>query len=353
MKKRPSVSTLVILISSLFLVGIVFYNFIRTDDVGTPSRSIVESVFSTPSPTPVPFRELTIPYLRGRDYLSSLGNRTTYSQTPTYTSYLTSYDSDGHTVNGLLTIPKESEPAGGWPAIVFVHGYIPPSLYQTTQKYEAYVDYLARNGFVVFKIDLRGHGDSEGVASGAYYSGDYVIDTLNAVSALQTSDFVNPEKIGLWGHSMAGNVTFRAFVANQNIKALVIWAGAVYTYDDLAEFRIQDTSYRPPTDNTERQRYRDELLATQGNYDKESEFWKMVVPTNYLDGVEGAIQVHHAIDDSVVSIGYSRNLNSILDTTMIAHELFEYTAGGHNISGTNFSLAMQRSVGFFTNKLKN
>jgi len=100
-----------------------------------------------------------------------------------------------------MTFPKTKSETGKFPAIVFVHGYIPPQEYKTTVNYVSYVDYLAKNGFMVFKIDLRGHGDSEGEAGGAYYSDDYVVDTLNAVEALRSSDFVDPERIGLWGHT--------------------------------------------------------------------------------------------------------------------------------------------------------
>jgi dipeptidyl aminopeptidase/acylaminoacyl peptidase len=138
---------------------------------------------------------------------------------------LTSYDSDGLRVNGLLTIPKGQGPH---PAIVFVHGYIAPTIYKTTERYQDYVDYLARNGFVVFKIDLRGNGESEGDPGGAYYSGDYVIDTLNAYVALQSAEFVDPARVGLWGHSMAGNVTFRALVAKKDIPAVSSGQGRLY-----------------------------------------------------------------------------------------------------------------------------
>ena len=57
--------------------------------------------------------------------------------------------------NGLLTVPLGDVPAGGFPAIVFVHGYIPPEIYRTTERYVDYVDALARSGFVVFKIDRQ------------------------------------------------------------------------------------------------------------------------------------------------------------------------------------------------------
>ncbi len=295
----------------------------------------------------VPFKEMTIPYLRTRPYKSSLGDLRLYEEKEFYRSYLTSYDSDGLVINALLTIPKEAAPTEGYPAIVFVHGYIPPTVYTTTGRYTDYVDYLARNGFVVLKIDLRGHGTSQGTASGAYYSGDYVIDTLNAYAALQSYSMVNPNSIGLWGHSMAGNVTMRAFVANQHIPALVIWAGAVYSYSDLATYRLNDNSYRPPSLSTERQKQREALRMTHGDYSPESEFWNMVVPIHYLEGVTGAVELHHAVNDDVVDVGYSRDLVKILDSTHIPHTLYEYQTGGHNISGSAFSQAMARTVSFF------
>lgn len=297
------------------------------------------------------FADLTIPYLRNRDYSSNLGELTPYESAGNFDTYLTNYDSDGLKVNGLLTKPIGAKPKDGWPAIVFVHGYIAPSVYKTTEKYVDYVNYLAKNGFVVFKIDLRGHGESEGEPGGSYYSSDYIIDTLNARAALKQTDFVNPKAIGLWGHSMAGNVTFRAFVTAKDIPALVTWGGAGYTYEDLRTYGLNDNSYRPPSTSNERQRRRSELRELYGEYDSSSGFWQQVSPINYLEGVEGAIEIHHAKDDSVVNIGYARDLMKQLDGSKIPHTLYEYSSGGHNLSGTSFSIAMQRTVEFYKKHL--
>jgi dipeptidyl aminopeptidase/acylaminoacyl peptidase len=314
----------------------------------TMSREIEEEAVSKDSEL---FEEITIPYLRNRGYVSELKDLNLLNEYSGYTSYLTGYDSDGLNINGLLTVPKGDKPEAGWPAIVFVHCYIPPDQYKTTENYSAYVDYLAKNGFVVFKIDLRGHGDSEGEPGGAYYSGDYIIDTLNAYSALQASDFVDEDNVGLWGHSMGGNVVFRSFVAKRDIKAVSIWAGAVYTYVDFSEYGISDNSYRPPSQESETRRKRNELFETHGSFDPQDEFWMKVVPTNYLAGVRGTLQLNHSIDDNVVSVEYTRNLSSILMETNIEYEVNEYPTGGHNISGAAFNNAMQNTVEFFKNQL--
>jgi len=298
----------------------------------------------------MPFNDMTIPYLRSRTYSSSLQQKTVYQTHPSYTSYLTSYDSEGSKVNGLLTIPNGQAPTGGWPAIVFVHGYIAPTIYKTTERYADYVDYLAKNGFVVFKIDLRGNGESEGEASGAYYSSGYVIDTLNAYVALEGAEFVNKNKIGLWGHSMAGNVTFRAFAAKPSIPAVVIWAGAGYSYIDLKTYGLHDNSYRPPQTNSEQTQKRQLLLQTYGE-PSTSQFWQMVAPTNYVSDLKGAIELHQAKDDPVVSIRYNEDLNALLDKTDVPHAFYEYEHGGHNISGSSFGVAMQRTVAFYKKHL--
>lgn len=298
------------------------------------------------------FEDLTIPYLRKKTYQSSLGELVLLNSNQNYESFLTSYTSDGLKINALLTKPKKDPPLGGWPAIIFVHGFIPPTLYKTEEKYVAYVDYLAKNGFVIFKIDLRGHGASEGIPGGAYYSSDYVIDTLNAYVALESSDFVNPKKIGLWGHSMAGNIVLRSAVSSPQIPAISIWSGAGFSYEDLQKYRLNDASYRPPASNTNQHRRRTELFAKQGQFSLDSDFWKQVAPTNYLPDLKGAVELHHAINDNVVSIEYSRDLNINLNKTSVPHSLFEYTTGGHNIEDPSFTKAMQRTVEFFQKYLK-
>lgn len=306
-----------------------------------------------PTPTPFPFEELTIVGLRNRDYDSSLGEKTVYEKNANYTSYLTWYTSDTYKINALLTEPNGPIPQGGWPAIVFIHGYIPPKQYETTSRYVAYVDYLASQGFAVLKIDLRGHGQSEGQAGGAYYSSDYVIDTLNAYAALQEYQNINPDRIGLWGHSMAGNVVMRSAAVKPTIPAVVIWAGVGYTYEDIQKYRIADASYQRPPGSmpTAQGRRRNPLIDLYGEPNLSVPFWQKFAPASYLDELQGAIQIHHAVDDDVVNIGYSRNLNELLGKTSIPHEFFEYQSGGHNIEGYSFTQAMARTAEFYKKEL--
>jgi len=87
-----------------------------------------------------------------------------------YKQYIASYFSEGLKIYGLLTVPDVPRPANGFPAVIFIHGYISPKQYSTTDNYPTYQATLARGGFVTFKPDLRGHGNSEGEAVGAHFS---------------------------------------------------------------------------------------------------------------------------------------------------------------------------------------
>jgi len=66
-----------------------------------------------------------------------------------YNRYVASYQSDGLKIYALMTVPMGQKPKTGWPAIIFNHGFIPPDQYRTTERYVAYVDALARSGYIV------------------------------------------------------------------------------------------------------------------------------------------------------------------------------------------------------------
>jgi dipeptidyl aminopeptidase/acylaminoacyl peptidase len=299
--------------------------------------------------------KLTIPYLRERDYVSELGEMEKLRETADYEVYQTSYDSDGFLVNGLLTVPKGEKPASGWPAVVFVHGYQNPATYQTDgTSYAAYWAALARQGFVVFKIDLRGHGASEGRASGAYFSSDYVVDVLNARAALAAWTPVDSARINLWGHSMAGNVILRAVAARPEIPRVAIWGGAVYSYVDMIKYGIHDTSYAPSvnpaaTMTAQRPSVRQMIANGHGAADEaaaDNPFWQAMIPTNYLNEIKTQIALFHAVNDEVVSVNYGRDLAELAASSAASVELHEYATGGHNLTSPAFEQAMRETIEF-------
>src|SRR5215207_789214 len=102
-----------------------------------------------------------------------------------YSRYYVSYLSEGLKIFALMTIPYGEKPSTGWPVIIFNHGYIPPDVYRTTERYVAYMDEMARDGYIVFKSDYRGHDQSEGEPGGAYSNTGYTVDVLNATASMK------------------------------------------------------------------------------------------------------------------------------------------------------------------------
>ncbi|OGN91707.1 MAG: peptidase [Chloroflexi bacterium RBG_13_48_10] len=289
--------------------------------------------------TPYPGSEITI-----EETLESGGN---------YSRYIASYESEGLRIYGLLTIPNGEMPASGWPAIVFNHGYIPPEIYRTTERYVAYVDQLAKNGYIVYKIDYRGHDNSDGEATGAYGNPGYTADVLNAVGALKAFPQVDGQRIGMWGHSMGGFLTLRAMTISKDIKAGVIWAGVVGSYPDLICCWRQPTPGVPtPTPNPNfRSGWRTRWQNTYGSPAENPEFWLGISANSYLDEISGPLQLHHGTSDSEVPIKFSQDLYGQIQAAGMPVEYYEYDGDNHNLGGY-FNLAMQRTIEFFNQYVK-
>src|SRR5512134_3115343 len=202
--------------------------FVSASSSGTALR-VIQPANATSASHP-----LQIDALRARDYPGSDSVIAhVLDRGVNYNRYYVAYLSDGLKIYALMTVPNGPRPPTGWPVVIFNHGYIPPAVYRTTERYIAYVDQIARSGYIVFKSDYRGHDRSEGTAGGVYTGPNYTIDVLNAVASVKRHPDADSNRIGMWGHSMGGYITLRSMVITGDIKAGVIWAGVVASYPDL------------------------------------------------------------------------------------------------------------------------
>lgn len=329
----------------------------RTAEPATPAPT------ETPAPptaTPLPptatftatptLHPMAIEAMRQREYPGSeIVVEQQLESGSNYYRYYAYYLSEGLKIYGLLTVPYAEAPEGGYPAIVFNHGYIPPDVYVTTERYIAYVDNLARSGYVVFRIDYRGHDRSEGEPTGAYSNPGYAVDVLNAVASIKAYPGVNPEKIGMWGHSMGGYLTLRAMVISPDVKAGVIWAGVVASYPDMLSRWRRD---RPSTPAPGARGWRTAWIEQFGAPESNPQFWASISANSYVNELNGRpIQLHHGTLDEDVPLLFSELLASELQAAGQPYEFYIYEGDNHNISNS-FSVAMQRTIAFFDAHLK-
>jgi len=267
-----------------------------------------------------------------------------------YSRYYVSYMSEELKIYALMTVPNGEKPATGWPVIIFNHGYIPPDVYVTTERYIAYVDLIARAGYIVFRSDYRGHDRSEGEARGTYSRPDYVVDVLNAVSSMKRYPDADSNRIGMWGHSMGGYITLRSMVIRNDIKAGVIWAGVVGTYEDLLYNWRRGTGSSPDSQPRPGS-WRATLPGTYGTPEENPDFWNSISANTYLSDISGPLQLHHGTADTDVPVEFSEKLfYQMLDADQYV-ELYKYEGDNHNISNY-FSTAMSRTIEFFDRYVK-
>jgi uncharacterized protein len=295
---------------------------------------------------PDPF---SIPALQAREYPGSdikieqdLGNQNGFR------SYIVSYTSDGLKLRALMNVPTRAKPDGGFPTLILNHGYIPPKEYNTISSYKAFGDYFARQGFIVFKPDYRGHAQSEGQAETANTAPYYVHDVLNLLASVKRHSDVNPDKIGMLGHSMGGGITLRAIVVSKDIKASVIAAGVVAS--PLEMWKLAQKSNDPKVPDYIKTA--GPLLESRyGNPEQFKAAWDIMDPFNYAEHIVGPVQIHHGTADKDVPPYFSDLLNEALKAKGKPVEYHVYLGGDHNLGGKDRNVFLQRTVDFLNREL--
>jgi alpha-beta hydrolase superfamily lysophospholipase len=110
--------------------------------------------------------------------------------------------SDGLKLSGVLHIPDDRPAKMRLPAFLVLHGFV-------GSKDESHAEIQARMleefGYVTFRFDMRCCGESEG-ERGQVRCFDQVSDTKNALTFIATLPEIDPERIGVIGHSFGAAV---------------------------------------------------------------------------------------------------------------------------------------------------
>lgn len=123
--------------------------------------------------------------------------------------------SGGQTLSALLYIPANATPQSKAPGILAVHGYI-----NSRETQSAFAIEFARRGYVVLAMDQSGHGHSDGPAFANGFGGPA------GLAYLRSLDIVDPDNIGLEGHSMGGWTVLAAAAAMPDAYKAVVLEGS-------------------------------------------------------------------------------------------------------------------------------
>ena len=344
----------------------------------TPSP-IPTSTF-TPSPTPT-IEEAIFPYtiegLRQHEYQSGkIHIRETLLETDKFTSYLIDYPSDGLTITGVMQIPKGDGP---FPVIVMNHGFFSRRVYNSGDGTNRASAFLAEHGYVTLASDYRTWGDSDAGES-FFYSG-LVIDVVNLIYSIPSIPEADPERVGIWGHSMGGGVTMkvltilggldtsredqRGYSTTVDIKAAVLYStvsaedadiinrwGMGCFGDYVAGEKIIGCNSSDIIPFSLPLNLQDAYRLTASNTDA----IEKVSPFYHLDYVDVPIQIHYGTDDGKLISGtppeWSVKLAQALRDAGKQVEMYQYEGESHSFIGEPWFEFMRRVLRFFDEYVK-
>ena len=228
----------------------------------------------------------------------------------------------------MMNIPIGNGP---FPVIVLSHGYFNQSSFASGDGTKTMADILAGKGYITLASDYRGFGKSENAGSVSRgHNPEYAIDVLNLIASVKSLPKADQNRIGIWGHSMGGEVSLRTAEATDSIKAIVLWAPT--SANSVDNFNFYSRRHSSPVPE------RSGLEDTS--------------PINFLKYLSAPISLHQGLADTEVKPQWSKNLNEALKKENKTVEYFEYEGQDHNFKNLGWDLISQRTVKFFDKYLK-
>ena len=302
----------------------------------TPFQPIAATATSSPLPiptatvqltsTPDPFLQYMISDMRSRNYGGGLVVvLTKLEENDTFTRYKIHYPSDGLTIYGFMNVPKGDGP---FPVIIVIHGNYDTTDYQLLP-YSSYdADVLSRNGYLVFHPNMRNYGESS--QGDNLYRAGYAIDILNLIAIIKTEGQqpgslvkANPKKIGIWAHSMGGEIALRVLTVTEDIQATVLYAPMTGDLITNAQFIKSAEEFNTPA----------HLIPA--------------ISPNYSYGnITSAIKLYHGTADPIVPLEYSKKTCQFM--TLLGKEIncTFYEGAKHTFNG-NYTNDFEKSFFYF------
>ncbi|WP_286720326.1 MULTISPECIES: alpha/beta fold hydrolase [unclassified Microbacterium] len=244
-----------------------------------------------------------------------------------------SYDSGGANVTGVLRIPDADGPV---PIVVVVHGSVDPEDYETGRDLVPEQRALLDAGFAVFATDMRGYAGSDSADTAANLTIDpgfgwstvldwgMALDVVNALEIARSGqiDGVDPDAVGLLGHSLGGLLALDAAVISPGASDLVIAMSAPAS--DLGEALGQVAEDDPDL--------ADELAAEGiGLPAEDPEYWADISPATFFDRATEPLLLLHGSADDVAPAEWAQRTADAWTTAGGTAEVVVLDDGDHHL----------------------
>jgi dipeptidyl aminopeptidase/acylaminoacyl peptidase len=251
---------------------------------------------------------------------------------PEYTQYAMVYPSDGLKITGLVNLPAGEGP---FPVVIVNHGYRRPAEYRPGMDSWRIAERLARQGYIALMPDYRNYAGSD-KGPNPFHIG-YAIDVMNLIAQVDSLPAALPDRIGLIGHSMGGELCMWPMVIMDDVRAVVLYAS---TSGDVAR------NWAHARQHWDRQTM-DALALAYGSPDDHPEMFAAMSPVNYLDRVRMPVLIHHGMQDEWVPYAWSAELAGLMEEAGANVTFYSYPGGRHALIGDDYEALMTRTLDFF------
>ena len=223
---------------------------------------------------------------------------------------------DGMRIAGWYAQPRGPAPAGGFPAVMWVHGG--PAM-QTRANFRPDIQMLLSQGFAVLMPNARGstgYGRAFMLADEVEKRPDFMEDLATGRAWLGAQPTIDPNRIGIMGQSYGGWAVMAAVTQQPDL-----WKAAV-NYYGIADFvtLLERTSpWR-----------RDHRAREYGFPGTNDELFRKISPIHHIDRVVAPMLLLHGDRDPRVPMHESEQFSEALALRQkkVAYERFTYAGHG-------------------------
>ena len=240
---------------------------------------------------------------------------------------------DGQTMHYRLFKPTNYQDGKKHPVIVNVYGG--PHAQRVTNSWRSknlYFQYMAQQGYVIFQLDNRGSYNRGKKFEDVIYKHlgvAEVADQIKGVEFLRTLDYVDPDRIGIYGHSYGGYMALMTmFKAGDYFKAGV--SGAPVT-----DWALYDTHYT--------ERYVGHPASNAKGYEASAVF-------PYAEGLKGPLMIYHGMADDNVLFTHATKLFKQLQDQEKQFEMMTYPGSKHSLRGKSVQTHLHQTITSFFNR---
>ena len=238
-----------------------------------------------------------------------------------------------------IMVPQTATPAAGFPVILMVRGFVDPAIYQPGVGTKNGAHYFASHGYVTIAPDFLGFGTSDvppvDTLEARFERPQQLLDLLASIKSLP---FVDPNKIGIWGHSNGGQITISLLEVSGKPYPTVLWApvSKLFPYSILY--------YTDDSDDGGK-----ELRKVLANFETIYDVYDFS-SDKFIGNITAPIELHQGNADTAVPIAWSNTFVETLKKENKDITYFTYNGADHNLQ-PGWNTAIERSLTFFNKQL--